>query len=296
MTASHRARVERSLKRVVPEPAKAVALSAVRAYAVATSARRRLPDYLVIGAKRAGTTSLHRYLLRHPDVVPLLPAAKNIKGVHYFDRQPQRSIRWYRSHFPIRGTETLCGESSPYYMYHPAAAARAAAVVPDAKLIVLLRDPAQRAWSHYRDEVKNGRETLSFADAVAQEHARTSADARRLADGEHLVSLAHEHHTYVSQGLYAEHLRRWLSHFPPEQLCWLRSEDLFTDAAAAHRKVLAFLGLPARDLPAYEPNNASPQPRDDADRAVVAELEAFYGPHNEELSELLQAPLAWGSR
>ena len=295
MTTAARARVERRLKTALPAPVKDGAYAAVRAYALSTSRLRRRPDYLIIGAKRCGTTSLHRYLLQHPSISATFPAAKNIKGVHYFDRQPLRSTRWYASHFPVRPAGQLAGEASPYYLYHPLAAARAAAVVPDARLIVLLRDPAHRAWSHYRDEVKNGRETLSFAQAVDLEKERTAEAARRLAVDDAFVSRAHEHHTYVTQGFYAGHLRRWLQHYPAAQLCVLRSEDMFADPEAVHRTALAFLGLPAVPLPAYHRANASPPVLDPDERSVLDRLRTGYAEPNRELEQLLGRSMGWGA-
>ncbi|MDQ4004850.1 MAG: sulfotransferase domain-containing protein, partial [Actinomycetota bacterium] len=133
----------------------------LRGVGVATSWARPLPDFVVIGAKRAGTTSLYAYLAEHPDVAPLFPARQRIKGVHYFDTNHHRGLRWYRSHMPswIRRTGgRLAGEASPYYLAHPLAAERAARTIPDAKLVVLLRNPADRAYSHYRERVRHDAE------------------------------------------------------------------------------------------------------------------------------------------
>ncbi len=105
---------------------------AVRALGVATSAARALPDFLIIGTKRGGTTSLYRYLSQHPSVVPLFPSARVLplrqdkKGVHYFDSNAWRPLAWYRSFFPLRSTmaavkrrtglPSVTGEASPYYL------------------------------------------------------------------------------------------------------------------------------------------------------------------------------------
>src|SRR5947209_1159841 len=142
--------------------------------------RRALPDFLIIGAQKAGTTSLYRYLAAHPDIV-----ASTRKEVHFFDINFWRGEWWYRSLFPLRrrlqrrpplrNRPAITGEASPYYLFHPFAPERAAQLLPDAKLIVLLRDPVERAWSHYRHEVANGRETMTFPDALAAEPARLAA-------------------------------------------------------------------------------------------------------------------------
>jgi hypothetical protein len=253
------------------------------------------PDYLIIGAKRAGTTSLYNYLLANPSVAPLFPAVQGIKGVHYFDRQADRSFSWYRSHFPVRTNRghRLCGESSPYYLYHPLAARRVAAALPSVKLIVLLRDPAERAWSHYKDEVRNGRETLSFRDAVAAERERTDVELQRLLADEHYRSEHYEHLTYVSQGLYAHHLARWLDRFRPDRLCVLRSESMFADPEATYARVLDFLGLVRRTAVSFDRFNATEPDPDDT--GAVDELRRYYEPHNRRLTDLVGWEPAWGT-
>lgn len=276
-----------------PETVKDGAYGVIRGYALLTSPLRPLPDYLLIGAKRSGTTAMHRWLLAHPQVRPAFPTAKNIKGVHYFDRRPWRSTRWYRSHFPLRRGDCVVGEASPYYLYHPRAAERAARVVPAAKLLVLLREPAARAWSHYRDELKNGREDRSFAEAVELEHERTAHEERRLLDDDRAVSSAFEHHTYVRQGFYAEHLRRWLQHYALTQLCVLRSEDVFADPGAAYRRVTDFLGLRPVDLATYGRENASPDPASGSDQRTYDDLRRLFQPHEHELASLLSFPIGW---
>ncbi len=232
---------------------------------------RPLPDYLIVGAKRSGTTSLHRWLLAHPDVLPLFPSARrlplraDIKGVHFFDH-PGRGAWWYRSHFPTRASRALAarrsgdgrvvaGEATPYYLHHPHAAARAAQVVPDARVIVLLRDPVDRAWSHWKEQRRRGFEPLAtFEEALDAEPARLAGEAERLAADPGYRSFAHEHQSYATTGRYREPLARWEAAFPASQLLVLRSEDGFADPQGTFDRVLEFLGLrPARlaDVPPF---------------------------------------------
>ena len=146
----------------------------------------RIPDFLLVGAKRGGTTSLWRYLSEHPDVLPLFPGPEKLKGMYYFDEKYRTGDRWYRSHFPTRGRarrstrgiRTVVGEATPYYLYHPLAPVRAHAVVPDAHILVVLRDPVERAYSHYKERCANDTEPLSFADAIAAEPDRLAARSR----------------------------------------------------------------------------------------------------------------------
>jgi hypothetical protein len=287
----------RSLDRIASDIAKRW----IRRYAVATSRFRPLPDFIILGTKRGGTTTLYRSLLGHPWVVPLVPAAQRIKGVHFFDRNFARGTDWYRSHFPstayaasvraIRGHPILSGEASPYYLLHPLAPERAASVAPDARLIVLLRDPVDRAFSHYRDEVKLGHETLSFDAALDAEEARIRPELAKIASDPNYHSAIHEHFSYVSYGHYADQLRRWFTFFSREQLLVVLSEELFADPAEALRKVMRFLGLPPSRYPVPRRLNAAPTAT--LDPAVRARLETYYRPGVADLEDLLERRLLW---
>lgn len=130
---------------------------------------RSLPDFLVVGAQRAGTTSLHEWLSSHPDVT-----ASSRKELHFFDTG-RRSPNWYRSQFPIRnrrGSRPLLVESTPRYLVHPLAPQRIHALLPDVQLLILLRNPVDRALSAYRMAVLNGRESLGLMDALRARDAR----------------------------------------------------------------------------------------------------------------------------
>ncbi|HEV2894458.1 MAG TPA: sulfotransferase, partial [Actinomycetota bacterium] len=157
-----------------------------QAYARPTAGLRLLPDYLIIGAQRAGTTSLHRYLIQHPGVRTTL----RTKGVHFFDTAYGRGMSWYASRFPTKltawyvarrhGVELRTGEASPYYLFHPHVPARVAEHLPQVRLIALLRDPVGRAYSHYQHEVARGFETLSFEEAIEAEPARLAGETQRM--------------------------------------------------------------------------------------------------------------------
>ncbi len=284
----------RTAKAVLPGPVKKAASMALRGWGMATSGQRALPDYFIIGAKRCGSTSLSRYLLRHPDVQPLFPSASHIKGAHYFDRNPQRSLAWYRSHFPRRpGGHSLpiAGDASTYYLLHPLAAERACRVAPDARIIMLCREPAQRAFSHFRDEQKLGNENRTFAAAVAADAELVRQECARMTADPHYYSFAHEHFSYVSWGHYADHLSRWLACYPEEQVLLLRSEDLFDRPRSVYRRVTDFLGLPAHDLVSADRLNAAP--RAESDPLTLAQLRDHYRPHNERLLALLPSAPSW---
>lgn len=197
---------------------------AVRGTRAWVSAPGALPEFLIIGAQRCGTTSLYRYLAAHPSV-----RAATGKELQFFSLHHRRGSRWYRGHFPVRPPGVLSFEASPYYLFDPEAPARAAALLPDARFIALLRDPVERAYSHYLHSRSYGVEPLSFADAL-------DAEPERLASGGHR---ARRQYSYVARGRYAEQIARWHEHIAPERLLILRTEEL----SASYGRVLGFLGL-----------------------------------------------------
>ena len=270
--------------------AKTAAKRALRGYGLATSRLRGLPDFMIIGTKRGGTTSLYRYLTEHPDVLPMFPARQRIKGTYFFDVNYLRGVGWYRSHFRTRFSKgnadrpRVTGESSPYYLFHPLAAARASKVAPNARLIVLLRDPVDRAYSQWREQVRRGFEDLSFEEALAAEPGRLAGEEERIIGERGYYSHEHEHHSYVAQGRYARSLRRWLDAFPRERFLFLRSEDLYRDPPATYTRVLEFLGL-GPFLPAgYEAYNY--HPGEDMDSATRTRLAQEFAGSNRELAAL----------
>jgi hypothetical protein len=283
----------RVAKRVVPEPAKAAGKAALRQVGRLTSPVRAMPDVLLIGAKRSGSTSLHNYLLKHPQVAPLFPRAAHIKGAHYFDRNATRPLSWYRSFGAIRrpGRRQITVDGSPYYLIHPRSAATAAAALPQAKVIVLLRDPTMRALSQYWDEVKLGRETLPFADALAAEPERLAGEEERILADPTYYSEAHEHLSYTLWGRYATHLERWFAAFGRDRILVLRSESMFEDPAATLRTVTDFLGLDEVRSATFPRFNAAPRNSDLDD--TLDRLRDGYRADNQRLANMLDAGPWW---
>ena len=251
--------VRESLTRTVGPPSMAAwrRLSAWRralATAQLVASRRRaaigrlLPNAIILGAQKAGTTALFALLSRHPMVL-----TSCIKEVHYFDLQYDRAVDWYRAHFPlVREAEEVASgntcpvvlEASPYYLFHPAVPSRIAQIIPDTRFIVLLRDPVARAWSHYWHERTRGYELRSADAAFQSEAQRLRGEEERLLAEPRYRSHAHRHFSYVARGRYATQLERWLGWFPRPQFLVLRSEELFASPAATLSLTLRFLGLP----------------------------------------------------
>jgi hypothetical protein len=265
-------------------------------FRIATGGLRMLPDYIIIGAQKCGTSSLYRYLNEHPAV-----AASAGKEIHFFDWYYARGPRWYRAHFPTAayrelfrartGQRLLTGEASPYYLFHPHAPRRVKALVPGAKLIALLRDPVERAVSAYHHQVRAGTEPLSLEDALDREPSRLAGEIERLQQDEHYKSAAHRRYSYAARGLYAEQIEHWLRYFPREQLLVIRSEDFFNDPASSVAETIGFLGLPPWTSREFRKFNAGDY--GEIDPGIRRRLIEFFAPHNRRLYNLLGRDFGW---
>lgn len=254
---------------------------------------QREPDFIIIGAQKCGTTSLYAYLCQHPQVKP---AAK--KEVRYFDRKFEHGPEWYRGHFPpvkpFPGI--LTGEASPSYIFHPLAASRMKAECPKVKLIVLLRNPVDRAYSHYHHSVRLGRTTLSFEDSIDREAALLHGERERFTRDETYKSDKYWFFSYLSRGRYLEQLRIWMDVFPRESFLILRSEDFFADPAHLMQDVFQWLGLPAHQLQEYRKVNIRGyRPYNPMAPAMRERLVEYFRTWNLELYDFLNLDMAWDS-
>ncbi|ADB41348.1 sulfotransferase domain-containing protein [Spirosoma linguale] len=234
-----------------------------------TAGWRKMPDFLIIGAQKAGTTSLFHYLAQHPDLA--MPIDKEI---HYYDVNYQKGINWYKQYFPLRSSASCSGEATPYYLFHPFVAKRIAHDMPGVKLIVCLRDPALRAFSHYQMMKRFGIEWLTFEEAIEQEPVRYQQGLRALTIDPLKRSPFHQDFSYLSRGKYARQIRQWLTYFPREQFLFLSSEELARHPAQALTRVYTFLGIRA-----LLPTDLSHQNKGDAgsiNPELLTRLRAYY--------------------
>ena len=271
----------------LPGPVRSVLRNAVWTYGTATARLRPLPDFLIVGAQKAGTTALYAYLRRHPGIT-----GPRWKEVSYFDRHYSRGRAWYRGNFPVWASSgRIVGEASPSYLFHPQAPERAAALVPDAKLIAILRDPVERAYSQYQHAVDFGREPLSFEDALGQEEARMAGELERMHADPGYFSHAWWNYTYLARGLYAEQLEHWAAAFPAAQLLVLANEELSEQPAATYARVLEFVGAEPYELDAYPRVFDRDYP--DLSVELRERLATHFAGPNRRLYELLGRDLGW---
>lgn len=262
----------------------------------ATRASRVLPDFLVLGGQRCGSTSLFAILCEHPQVL-----APSHKELHHFDRPRHGDLSFYRRAFPLAAHRAararrlslpvLTGEATTYYLFHPGVPERVARALPDARLVAILRDPVDRAYSHYQLSVRGSRETLRFEEALDAEEERLAGEEERLAHDPAYDSYSHRYHSYVTRGVYLPQLERWHACFGRERLLVLRSEDLFERPVETVERVTTFLGVEIHPGPLPAPRNRvtyeqmAPGTRERLRRLLA-------GP-NSRLEEYLDRELGW---
>jgi hypothetical protein len=255
-----------------------------RAYGKTVAGRAgRLPEFLIVGAQRSGTTYLYDLLIRHPAV-----HAASHKEIHFFDFHYRRGERWYRGNFPDASAAGVCGEATPTYIAYRSAPARVRKLVPHAKLVVLLREPVARAVSHYHHFCRLGYEHRPFEEAISWEYNYLSAGNRPLLlDSPERGSDP----LYLSLSAYAPQLEPWLSTFPREQIFIELAEELFERRDDVLARLGRFLELGSPFPPQTVPPKQFPYPQ--VGEEVRRRLGDLFAPYNRELETLLERPLAW---
>jgi len=286
-----------SVRAAVPHRVKVAGRRASVRLGSVTAGRRQLPSFILVGAQRAGTTSLFRALMSHP----LINGANYYKGVNYFDVNYFRDFSWYQGHFPTTAYlrshsrsvpgEPITFEASGYYLFHPAAAERMARHLPDVRILAMLRDPVERAYSAYKHELARGFETESFERALDLEDERLHGQAERLLADPEYRSFSYRHHGYVRRGQYAEQLDRMRRHFRADRMHVLDSESFFEQPETTYGGILDFLGLPQILPDRFDRWNARPSsPMSEPTRARLRE---HFSSHDRALADMLGREPAW---
>ncbi len=275
-------------RRYVNEAKHAVTMSRAWARNIAPGPAGDLPSIVIIGVQRGGTTSLFRYLGAHHQIVAPLSKELNYLSLHYGN-----GVGWYRGHFPRlpEGTQTL--EASPLYLVDPRVPARAAAELPSTRFIALLRNPVERAYSHYLHNLEHGFEPLPFVDALEAEPERLARAERMGLDTRRGLMLM-RNSSYAHRGLYADHLSRWYEHVPRERVHVLRSEDLFSDPETTFNTLIDQMGLePASGITFKRMNHWEDDSVTQLTPQVRRQLEERFRAPNERLASMLNWTETW---
>ncbi|NJK67458.1 MAG: tetratricopeptide repeat protein [Microcoleus sp. CSU_2_2] len=240
----------------------------------------KIPNFIIIGSQRCGTTSLYTYLAQHPQI--LTPIKKEMD---FFSWHFHRGIDWYLAHFPPipQGENFFTFEASPSYFDYREAPERLYSAFPQVKLIVLLRNPVDRAISHFYRLSSLNWEHRSFDRAISDEVERLNQNPEYIIGG--------EPGNYLARGRYVEFIENWLALFPRKQLLILKSEDFYAGAAETVQQVLEFLDLPDYQLSEYQ--NANPGYYQQVNQSVRHWLSDYFKPYNLELEEYLGRKFDW---
>lgn len=260
-----------------------------------TAPLRVLPDFLIVGAQQSGTTSLYYNLIQHPLILPCIR-----KEVHYFDRYYNCDEYWYRGHFPTfhqmrrlelkYGWKPITGEATPDYMVDPSTIDRIARSIPDARLIVLLRNPVDRAFSNYHNNIRKGNEHRSFEEVLESDPVLSAESVENIMS-DPSSWYGKQKKGLLQHGLYVYQLERLYKRFPKENILVLQAEQMFNNTSAVYREVLNFLDLPdftpekfiRSKLHKYGPINPVTRKR----------LGDFFGQYNEQLFKMLGRRFDW---
>ena len=245
------------------------------------------PDFIIVGTQKGGTTSLYKFMIQHPDIM-----AASTKEIHFFTRYYDKGEDWYLSHFPVRMPGKLSGEASPFYLFHPTAAERIAKHFPNTKIIMLLRNPAQRAISHYHQQFRREKETLGMMEAFEAEPGRIEEPFQKIAHGEQKSGNAVQQFSYLKRGLYLEQIKRYQALFPAENIHIASSEAFFEDPCAILSGVFQFLGVDAT----FQPKDLWPRKPggyQEVESDIRSFLDSYFAEANKALYQHLGVDFHW---
>ena len=268
-----------------------------RVFRSITSPTRMLPDFIITGYHKCGTSSLYHYITQHPNIGRTL-----VKEVHYFDLSYWRGNGWYKSHFPTKlyknyfekkyGSLFITGECSPLYSFHPTVPERIKKLVPNVKLIVILRNPVDRCYSLYHQYVRLGYDMGSFEEIIKKDKERLDFTMEKFQKDEaRSYNVRQDLFPLVSMGVYEGHLKNWLNIFSKEQFLFLKTEDLETDTQKTIDNIFEFLKVPEFKFESFEKQNVGEY--EHMNQKTRESLEEFYKPHNKKLEELLGRRFNW---
>ena len=252
---------------------------------------RSLPDFIIIGTARSGTTSLYYNICQHPCV---LPAAYDELG--FFDSNFHLGLNWYRSLFPTLFSKwivkhnkkfAITGEDTPFYIWSPAVAKRILKILPNVKLIVLFRNPVDRAYSNYHLGVRAGSENLSFEDAIKVELNRLNDKI----EPENKLERYTTPRSYIAKGFYADQLKIWLKLFKNEQLLIISTEDFESKSQETLDKIYDFLQIPKNHVVNPEKHKVASYPKMKSETRKF--LVDFYKKPNAELFSMIGQEFDW---
>lgn len=250
--------------------------------------KRMLPQFLIIGAQKSGTTTLFRYLLTHSKILKPI-----MKEINYFDEFYHKGWNWYRMHFPFSKPGHLTGEASTSYLFSIHAPQRIKEHLPNVKFIVLLRNPIERAYSHYYHELRNGNETITdFNTAIEKESERIDKNYHRMTRDSSFYDPNVRRFAYIKKGIYADQFERWFVYFKPCRFKIIESNRLFKNPKDVVNEIADFLEISNEFN--FEPKIYNlGKYKNNLDQNIYNKLREFYTPHNERLYRIIGERYDW---
>jgi len=243
----------------------------------------KFPNFIIVGGQRCGTASLYNYLISNLDVTPAVK-----REIHFFDKSYGRGLTWYKTQFK----NSLCiGESTPYYMFHPHSLRRISNDIPDVKIIILLRNPVDRAYSHYGLEIRMKKEHLSFEDAIYEEPDRLKGELDKMINNDKYYSFSHQQFSYLLRGIYISQMKNVFRYFKKNKILVICSEDFFKDPHKTLKQVSKFLKISDDyqfPFKVYNKGNNSPMNENTRER-----LSKYFKNYNKELYSFLGKDFGW---
>jgi hypothetical protein len=249
----------------------------------------KTPDFIIIGAQKCGTSTLFHHLRKHPEIC--LP---NKKQLLFFDENYAKGMEFYFQYFHRKNLpdQTYCtGEASPFYFFHPLAASRIQQHFPDIKLILLLRNPINRSYSHYQHQRRKGRISILFENAIHLEPEVLKQKKEAYFDEENHSDLIYRRFSFLARSRYSEQLPLWYQHFGKDQILIIKSEDYFIDPTAIFSQVFEFLGLLAFKLEITKEHQVSDYPPMKPE--TRKQLQEYFEPFNQQLYQMTGRDFGW---
>jgi len=266
-------------------------------YCFLTGFMHVLPDFYIIGAAKSGTSSLYEYLIQHPAIYSAVS-----KEPRFFDKYYDRGINYYRVGFPFKfqkfsakrsGKDFVTGEATVRYLDHPFVPKRIKELTPNAKFLVLLRNPIERAFSHYTMMASKRKEELTFEEAINQEQTRTKKEFEKMEQNQHYYSSEFYHHAYLDRGIYVKKLQLWMNVFPKNQFLIIQSENFFKNPSLTYKSILKFLNLSNWELNEYKTIGPGKYKKSQMNPNTRKKLIEYFKPYNEQLFEFLGERFDW---
>lgn len=257
-----------------------------------TASYRLLPNFLIVGTQKGGTTSLYHYLTQHDNI-----DKSPIKEINYFNLLNSQHINEYKHYFPLRintlfNSKLICGEATPDYIIYPQIPKLIKETIPNVKIIMLLRNPVDRLFSHYSHNLMMNREWLTLNEAIDFEDKRIGKNKINIFTNKNDMIKNYSNYSYINKGLYYEQISYFKECFEDDKLLILQSEKLFKNPLEITNLCLQFLNLSKLDKIEAEPQNTR-KVKIDIDKKLYQRLKEFYNPHNEKLYKMINQRFDW---